>query len=61
MAVSIDDLLHIIGAKEAQIFGLSRENARLNSELNALAVKQLPQPTPANVIPFPGASNEQPV
>lgn len=51
MAVSLDDLLLIIGSKEAEIFGLSKEITKLRSELNLLAAKALP--TPANVLPFP--------
>ncbi len=53
-SVSTDDLLLIIGSKEAQIFQLARHNAALQSEVNALAVKAFPtKPTPTNVLPFP--------
>lgn len=61
MAVSIDDLLAIIGSKEAEIFALRRENNKLRNEVFKL---QPPAPAPApevrsnsNVIPFPGRSD----
>jgi hypothetical protein len=57
MAVSIDDLLLIIGSKEAEIFSLSRDNAKLRSELNLLATKSLPTPPNSNVVSFPGVPN----
>ncbi len=51
MAVSLDDLLLIIGSKEATIFQLSRDNNALQQELHRLSV---PPPAPAkNILPFP--------
>lgn len=56
-SLSMDDLLFIIGSKEASIFLLQSENTRLRNELNALAVKVLPTPPPTNVLPFPVVPN----
>jgi len=58
MAVSLDDLLLIIGTKEAQIYELQRQNGVLAHELQALKPK--PESTPAEVLPFPReVKNEQ--
>jgi hypothetical protein len=58
MAVSIDDLLLIIGSKEAQIFELSH---KLNAALKENAeLKKAAAALPSNVIPFPVVPNEQP-
>lgn len=56
MAVSTDDLLALLGSKEAQLFDFARENARLRAEvakLKAAEQKAVPNPRLANVIPFP--------
>ena len=53
MAVSIDDLLRIIGSKEAQIFQLSRDNNALQQELHRLSLPPAPTTQPVNILPFP--------
>jgi cell division protein FtsB len=64
MAVSTDDLLGLLGSKEAQLFDLARENARLRAEIvklqKAAEAAAPAAPRLSNVIPFPGASDGQP-
>jgi hypothetical protein len=63
MSVNIDDLLLIIGSKEATIYELSNLLGAARKELAELkkpVVKSNEPKLPANVIPFPGAAHVEP-